>query len=656
MLVNLVKTSLIKEMSDSVDEIYILKDSSSTELLKELKFQSFIGFNKIAARIIKEGPTFFKFFKFVKTGGKGYSMMFSVPYTKKSQFIFDYLKTLGITLTELSVEFGTEGDTFVMNVHHKIMKIINLGSTEVATSLTYYLYCLCKLFTAIANNPRVIVGSSNVGVASEKRFVAEEVYFDNLYDIFNRMSDEVVVNVMSGTTAESYDGVAYYTKCINSSIMMKHKSSSEYLYNVISTDHKKILVLHNKNFNETYVVDMNLGVIYTNNTLQRYNTLDYNEWIPYLVNTLCKVKKYNPKYTIVQYVNTNELLSEKTLGSSKSYLMQTDLEEFEEIMSDLEVSVVENYNIKLYDPMCKDITLKSAVVGTDLSEEYKDDEYAQQLYTQVQSYYDTFDLKDLTNTVRGFATGEIYSMLFIGDSGTGKSTAAKVIPHKCGLPYVVINCSTNIEETDMFGTMIPNPKKVTADDPEFVWEDGILTKAIRNGYCAVIEELNFARPGVLGKLNSLLDESRQIDLANGEIVKAHKNFRLVVTCNVGYEGTNRLNKALINRFEICKLFKDLEKSEAVDIIQKRIGYTDMTKINAIYDVYHAIKKYSNEQNLGIIISIRQLMNVFRQGKYYKTASQAVYNTLLNAAFLEEPEHLEYFTKTVLPAFDLNFKI
>jgi MoxR-like ATPase len=237
-------------------------------------------------------------------------------------------------------------------------------------------------------------------------------------------------------------------------------------------------------------------------------------------------------------------------------------------------------------------------------------------------------------------------MLFTGESGTGKSTSARVIPYRCGIPYVSINFSVNIEEADLFGSMIPNPTKKDASDPEFIWQDGIITKAIRNGYCTILEEINFARPGVLGKLNSLLDENRQIDLPNGEILKAHKNFRMIATCNIAYEGTNRFNKALINRFEVVHEFKDLEKTEAFKAIKDRIKGVDDTKLSAIYTVYELLKKYSKEQGLDLVVSIRQLFNVFRQGKYYANAYDAVIDTIINGAFVELPEYKDKFVETL----------
>lgn len=292
----------------------------------------------------------------------------------------------------------------------------------------------------------------------------------------------------------------------------------------------------------------------------------------------------------------------------------------------------------------------------ELKKSYDADAYAQELYKQVKPYYDTFDLGNLNANLTGFAKGAIYAMAFVGESGTGKSTAARVIPYKCGLPYVSVNFSVNIEEADLFGSMFPNPEKTKPEDPEFVWQDGILTKAVRNGYVAILEEINFARPGVLGKLNSLLDENRQLDLPNGEVLRAHPNFRIIATCNIAYEGTNRFNKALINRFDDVTVFKDLKREEALDVIKARTGYSDKAKLDKIYNVYEALKKFASEQNVNLVVSMRQLLNIFTKGKFYKDARDAVTRIMLNGAFLEDTEYQKVFEDTVLPSFDLKFRI
>lgn len=369
---------------------------------------------------------------------------------------------------------------------------------------------------------------------------------------------------------------------------------------------------------------------------------------------------------LVPFVNSSLVTykSTETLLDTKSNIALVTLEEtnpyfdfFTEFIN--KVTTTFKFNDSLSGSQLEsDLKFKpTAIVGLvdvdTVKKSYEKDEYAQELYKQSKKYYDTFNLGNLVSCIKGVVNGAIYSMLFIGESGTGKSTAARVLADKCGIPYVSVNFSVNIEESDLIGTMVPNDKKKSADDPEFLWHDGILTKAVRNGYIVILEEINFARPGVLGKLNSLLDEVRQIDLPTGEIVRAHPNFRIIATCNIAYEGTNRFNKALVNRFEMCHEFIDLNRDDAIKVIKERTGYSNVAKIGQVYSIYESLKKYSKDQNLDIVISIRQLLTIFRQGKYYPNALEAVKDLMINSAFLECKEYQKLFEDSVLTAYGLD---
>jgi hypothetical protein len=117
-----------------------------------------------------------------------------------------------------------------------------------------------------------------------------------------------------------------------------------------------------------------------------------------------------------------------------------------------------------------------------------------------------------------------------------------------------------------------------------------------------------------------------------------------------------MNKSFINRFDDCTVFPDIPRAKAIEIIKTRTGYKNMTKIDVVLNVYEALKKYSNEQNLKLVVSVRQLLNIFSKGKYYTDAKDAVVRMMLNGAFIEEPEYKEEFINSVLPSFKLNFKI
>jgi hypothetical protein len=104
------------------------------------------------------------------------------------------------------------------------------------------------------------------------------------------------------------------------------------------------------------------------------------------------------------------------------------------------------------------------------------------------------------------------------------------------------------------------------------------------------------------------------------------------------------------------VFKDLKRDEAIEVIKTRTGYSDKAKLDKIYNVYEALKKFATEQNVNLVVSMRQLLNIFTKGRYYKDARDAVSRIMLNGAFLEDTEYQKVFEDTVLPAFDLKFRI
>lgn len=655
MLVELNKKDLNFETSAPMTVAGLATESS---LITTLDFEGFAGFNEryvvpLFDLLYKAQSSTTDIYKIIRVVGNLHNDeslheadFYILKNIKDTMFLFKSLKSFSITLPDLRLGYESKDGKEVLYLDKKILRVMKTLDDNQKQELVCYYYCLAKFFKAFN------LVKPHVSVDLNARLVIPEQELTALYTAYGKFPDTVTIDCIQLKEDVYFGDILYvnspYSSFPKSDIDLKF--SSTFVYNVFKTETAERLCIINTNTKEYFVIDMDNSTIYTNNELREFNTFDGMEWIPYLVTNIRKVKPDSAYYR-VKFLQLDTLLS----TSAKELTITNDASKFEALL-ELYPQITENNNMKYYDGYFKGCKVTNENGLVSFAEYYAKDEYAQQLYKQVQPYYETFDLKDLTGTVKGVAKGLIYSMLFEGESGTGKSTAARVIASRCGIPFVAINCSTNIEESDIFGTMIPNPEKSSADDPEFIWKDGPLTKAIRNGYVGIIEELNFGRPGVLGKLNSLLDEARQIDLPNGEVLKAHPNFRIIATANIGYEGTNRLNKALVNRFEICHKFTDLDEKEAKAVIVARTGYTDINKINKVFDIYRAIKKYSNEQNLSLVVSIRQLLNVFIQGKYYKNVKDAINNLILNQAFLEEPDHLKHFTDTVLNVFDLSFKL
>ena len=571
--------------------------------------------------------------------------------------LFTIFTKLGIAVSNLSILYNAADGEIYLNQNLIYTAIKNLNETQ-HTQIVLYMVTLCETLINADTflNVRMYEKEKHwiVDKVNKKLYIENSVVQNNIINCLEEIDWNKEYTIIKGTPELSNILQVDVGNPTNSAITtLCNLEELGFNYAFLKNNENVYILL----YTNTMCILVGVGI----STTHMYN-LDINTPIDPIVNTVVAAFWCTKPFLTYSIYNLDtEIFEKNSTIHTYDTLQETDFEmsKLTEYMNCLKklglseecdvkkISKVLGFKVKAF----KGITLESA------KEEYKDDEYAQELYKQVQPYYDEFDLDTLESCLKGFRKENgIYAMMFIGETGTGKSTAAKVIPYKCGFPFICVNFSVNLEESDLIGTMIPNTSKEKPEDPEFIWQDGLLTKAIRNGYTFIAEEINFARPGVLSKLNSLLDENRQIDLPTGECIKAHKNFRIIATCNIAYEGTNRFNKALINRFELIHVFKELDRNEMIKVIMDRTGYKDIDKIVSVYNVYEAIKKYSTEQQCDAKVSLRQMLTIFSKGTFYKRAYEAVVDILINGAFIEDEVAKDYFIDSVLSNFDLNFKI
>ncbi|MCR2043572.1 AAA family ATPase [Anaerosalibacter massiliensis] len=139
------------------------------------------------------------------------------------------------------------------------------------------------------------------------------------------------------------------------------------------------------------------------------------------------------------------------------------------------------------------------------------------------------------------------NITLVGERGAGKSTMAETIAWLFNRPVITISFSRDIDKYDIWGYKTID---ITEDGERMVtFADGPLTKAIKNGYITIFDEINVADPGVLESMNSILDHRRQVYVPELGQIKAHKNFMAITTENDDtYQGVNKLNEAFRDRF------------------------------------------------------------------------------------------------------------
>lgn len=203
-------------------------------------------------------------------------------------------------------------------------------------------------------------------------------------------------------------------------------------------------------------------------------------------------------------------------------------------------------------------------------------------------------------------------VLLVGDTGSGKTSICQVFAETTNQHLHILNCHQNTETADIIGGLRPVRNramkeadilrefddlfetlgtaektatalhnmvakalkssqnldlalktrleiarlKLSRGQAIFEWQDGPLVGSMRNGDIFLLDEISLADDSVLERLNSVLEPSRSIVLAerggdaiDHSTVRAADNFKLVATMNPGGDyGKKELSPALRNRF------------------------------------------------------------------------------------------------------------
>ncbi|MCK4686565.1 MAG: AAA family ATPase [Candidatus Lokiarchaeota archaeon] len=210
-----------------------------------------------------------------------------------------------------------------------------------------------------------------------------------------------------------------------------------------------------------------------------------------------------------------------------------------------------------------------------------------------------------------------YPVLLTGPTGCGKTSMVKYLAHKTNNAYrrIQLNGSTGVD--NFVGRWLINSKGT-------YWQDGILTEAWRKGEFLLLDELNAALPEILFVLHSIMDGDKALilDEKDGEVVKAHPDFRLFSAINPSedYVGTKELNKALIDRFPIVLKIKYPELKKEMAIITAHTKLKDETKqttedngihsksiLYRMVEMANVLRDKSGNSELGFSCSTRQLI-------------------------------------------------
>jgi len=134
-------------------------------------------------------------------------------------------------------------------------------------------------------------------------------------------------------------------------------------------------------------------------------------------------------------------------------------------------------------------------------------------------------------------------LLLKGPTGCGKSRFVEAMAHSVGRPLCTVACNDETSAADLLGRWL-----VRGGDT--VWQDGPVTRAVREGAVLYLDEVAEAREDVIVVLHPLSDHRRTLYVdRHDETLSAPPGFMLVASFNPGYRrGPKDLKPSTRQRF------------------------------------------------------------------------------------------------------------
>ncbi|MGE7958288.1 CbbQ/NirQ/NorQ/GpvN family protein [Pseudomonas sp. NPDC089530] len=120
-------------------------------------------------------------------------------------------------------------------------------------------------------------------------------------------------------------------------------------------------------------------------------------------------------------------------------------------------------------------------------------------------------------------------VLIKGPTGCGKTRFVQHMAHCLNLPLHTVACHDDLSAADLIGRHLIGAQGTW-------WQDGPLTRAVREGGICYLDEVVEARQDTVVVLHPLADDRRELFLERtGEVLRAPPSFMLVASYNPGYQ-------------------------------------------------------------------------------------------------------------------------
>ena len=238
---------------------------------------------------------------------------------------------------------------------------------------------------------------------------------------------------------------------------------------------------------------------------------------------------------------------------------------------------------------------------------------------------------------------------------TGKSTHIEQVAARLNWPCLRVNLDGHISRLDLVGRdaiVIKDGKQITQ------FQQGIIPWALQRPVALVFDEYDAGRPDVMFVIQRILERDGKFTLLDqNEVISPHKSFRLFATANtVGlgnlsgmYHGTQLLNHAQLDRWNIVASLNYLPPEEEIAIVQARVpamaNAQGKEQIAAMVAVADLTRKGFAVGDVSNLMSPRTVITWAENCQIFHDTAQAFRMSFLNKCDdVERPVVAEYYQR------------
>ncbi|MCG6659372.1 AAA domain-containing protein [Halomonas campisalis] len=242
-----------------------------------------------------------------------------------------------------------------------------------------------------------------------------------------------------------------------------------------------------------------------------------------------------------------------------------------------------------------------------------------------------------------------------GLHGTGKSTHIEQVAARLNWPCMRVNLDGHISRLDLVGKdaiVVREGVQVT----EF--QEGIVPWSLQRPVALIFDEYDAGRPDVMFVIQRILERDGHFTLLDqNRVIHPHPHFRLFATANtVGlgnltglYQGTQVLNHAQIDRWNIVAKLDYLPRDEEVAIVLGRVPSKDSDKgrklIASMVAVANLTRQGFATGDLSTLMSPRTVITWAENCEIFRSPALAFRLSFLNKCDeAERPIVAEYYQR------------